>query len=101
MILRILLILLPVLASPFSSFHKSHFYVVFAKGNLAEIKEEISNVQAAGIPEQDAYEGALMMRKAAMRTLPVDKLHDFKTGHGKLEEAIGRDSSNVDRKSVV
>jgi hypothetical protein len=96
MILRILLILLPVLASPFSSFNKSHYYVVFAKGTMAEIKEEISGELAMDFPGRQAYEGALLMKRAGLRSLPVDKMHDFKKGHAQLESAIASDTSNTE-----
>lgn len=46
--------------------------------------------------EKQAYEGALLMRKAGLLKRPKDKLHVFKQGATKLETAISGNNSNAE-----
>lgn len=96
MILRLVLILLPVFGAFSANIDKSGFYSVFSRGTLKEIDHELSVISQASFPEQMAYEGALLMRKAGKRTLPKDKLRDFRAGCTKLEGAIAADSTNAE-----
>lgn len=75
-------------------FDKSAFYAVMASGNLEKINDEIATVTAASIPEKEAYEGALLMKKAGLLTKASDKLKFFKSGRIKLESALLKDSTN-------
>ena len=75
-------------------FDKTSFYSVMASGKLAEINNELIIVAAVSIPEKEAYEGALLMRKAGLLKKAADKLKFFKSGCIKLESAIKSDSAN-------
>jgi hypothetical protein len=48
----------------------------------------------ASVPEKDAYEGALLIRKAGLVKLPAEKLKLFKKGRIKLETALLNDADN-------
>ena len=75
-------------------FDKTSFYSVMASGKLAEINHELTNVAAVSIPEKEAYEGALLMRKAGLLKKASDKLKHFRSGCMKLESALMKDSTN-------
>lgn len=96
MILRIVLILLPLLDIGSGVFDRSGFYAVFAKGNLQEINQELDSIAVISFPEREGFVGALLMKKAGLRTSVRDKLGDFKSGSRKLEAAIQADSTNVE-----
>jgi hypothetical protein len=78
------------------AFDKQGFYTVMASGRVREIDRELEGLETAGIPEKEAYEGALLMKKAGYLTLPKDKLKNFRLGCTKLETAISRDSANAE-----
>ncbi len=75
-------------------FNKQAFYNVMASGNVDEINAELISVSAAPIVEKEAYEGALLMKKAGLMTKPSDKLKFFRSGRIKLESSLIKDSSN-------
>ena len=77
-------------------FDKAAFYAVMASGKLKEINSELAIVAAAATPEKEAYEGALLMRKAGLLAKPAEKLKSFKAGCIKLESALLKDSTNVE-----
>jgi hypothetical protein len=65
-----------------------------ASARLREINEELTLIASSSIKEKEAYEGALLMRKAGLLIPPHEKLSSFKTGYHKLEAALAKDSSN-------
>jgi hypothetical protein len=79
------------------SFDKSAFYAVMASGNLRRLNAELAIIEAAPIAEKEAYEGALLMRKAGQAGQagpPAVRLKFFRSGRIKLESAIATDSTN-------
>ena len=78
------------------TFDKSAFYGVMKTGGVEEINEQITIVHATSLHEKEAYEGALLMKKAGLVQKPKDKLHFFKSGCLKLETAIHSDSNNIE-----
>jgi hypothetical protein len=75
-------------------FDKTSFYNVMASGNINKINDELKIVEAVSIPEKEAYEGALLMRKAGLLKKAADKLRSFKSGCIKLESSLLKDSTN-------
>jgi hypothetical protein len=75
-------------------FDRSAFYGVMATGSLEGVNHELALVRASAIMEKEAYEGALLMRKAGLVAIPAEKLKFFKSGRIKLESAILNDSTN-------
>jgi hypothetical protein len=75
-------------------FDRQAFYAVMASGDLDRLDGELSRVGSASIPEKEAYEGALLMKKAGLVARPAEKLKFFKTGRLKLESALLKDSTN-------
>src|ERR1700736_1374516 len=75
-------------------FDKPAFYRVLASGDVDKINAELTGIGASSIPEKEAYEGVLLMKKAGLVTKPADKLKFFKAGRIKLETSLAKDSSN-------
>ena len=78
------------------TFDKAGFYAAIASGKREEIDKELSIVTAAGIREREAYEGALLMRKAGLLPRAKEKLATFKSGYSKMENSIAKDSGNAE-----
>jgi len=77
-------------------FDKPGFYEVLASGKLSEINKELDLLNTVSIPEKEAYEGTLLMRKSGLLKIPAEKLRFFKKGRIKLESALLKDSSNCE-----
>ncbi len=76
------------------NFDKKAYYAILKSGKMADVNEELDLIASSSISEKEAYEGVLLMRKAALQKIPVDKLKMFKKGRIKLETAIANDNSN-------
>lgn len=79
-----------------NGFDKSAFYNAMASNNLEEINGQLSIVKSASINEKDAFEGALLMKKAGLVTKAKEKLALFKAGRLKLEASIKKDNTNTE-----
>jgi hypothetical protein len=87
----------PVLARPmFQTFDKAGFFSVMASGKLEEIDAELSVLEASTVKEKEAFEGALLMRKAGLLSRPKEKLTTFKSGYIKMESSMAKDSGNIE-----
>lgn len=69
-------------------FDKSAFYSAMASNDLETVNTQLGIVKAASINEKEAYEGALLMKKAGMVNKVKEKLSLFKAGRSKLESSI-------------
>lgn len=67
-----------------------------ASGNVSQIDVLQKQLQKTSGAEKEAYEGALLMRKAETLAVPAKKLALFKKGHKKLEAAILYAPSNTE-----
>jgi hypothetical protein len=70
------------------NFDRQAFYKVMKTGDINAIDNEIALIEASSIAEKDAYEGAVLMKKAGLETKAKDKLQFFKPGRIKLETAL-------------
>ena len=75
-------------------FDKGGYYTVMASGNIAAVDSILSLLQQGTLKEREAYEGALLMRKAGLLRRPKEKLSVFRSGARELETALAKDSSN-------
>ena len=78
------------------SFDREAFYAVMASGNIEEINNELMFVRSQSFAEKEAYEGALLMRKAGLLKKPEEKLKAFKLGRIKLETALLDNNENAE-----
>lgn len=78
------------------SFDKSTFYSVLKSGKADEIDAQIKIVKKSLIPEKEAYEGTLLMKRSELYAKAKDKLNVFKSGRSKLESSISKDNNNAE-----
>lgn len=78
------------------SFDKPLFYNAMADKNIIDLDNQLNAVKISSIPEKEAYEGALLMKKAGLVSNLSNKLKFFKTGHKKLETAIKKEENNTE-----
>jgi hypothetical protein len=78
------------------NFSRPAFYSILASGKLEEINEELTLLSDVAVPEKEAYEGTLLMRKAGLVKIPHEKLKFFKKGRIKLETALLTDNKNCE-----
>jgi hypothetical protein len=79
---------------PYQGFDKESFYAVLASGDAGMIDAQLSMLREETIKGKEAYEGALLMKKAGFAAGPKEKLRLFKAGYIKLESSLAKDSSN-------
>jgi hypothetical protein len=77
-------------------FEKAAFYKAMASEDLALVDAQLEILKNEGFPEKEAYEGALLMRKAGLTGGPKEKLHLFKSGNKSFEKAISKDENNFE-----
>jgi hypothetical protein len=77
-------------------FDKSALYSAMAANDMEAVNTQLSVVKASSVYEKEAYEGALLMKKAGMVTRAKEKLSLFKAGRLKLEAAIKKDKENAE-----
>ena len=82
--------------NPARMFDRAAFYTIMSSGKLSEVNNELDMLYTSEIKENQAYEGALLMRKAGLVKIPAEKLHFFKLGYIKLEGAISDDKNNTE-----
>ena len=81
---------------PFQNFDRVTFYATMASGIVEDIDKQLAILNEVSIPEKEAYEGALLMRKSGVLKIAVEKLKYFKKGRIKLETALLKDSNNAE-----
>ena len=79
-----------------SAFDKSAFYAAIASENMETLNNQLAVVKAASFNEKEAYEGALLMKKAGLVTKAQEKINLFKAGRTKLDAAIKKDKENAE-----
>lgn len=78
------------------NFDKPAFYCAMATDKLEQINTQLAMIKGSSMDEKDAYEGALMMKKAGLITNTKEKINLFKAGRSKLEAAIKKDIANTE-----
>lgn len=79
-----------------SGFDKGAFYGALAANDMNSINAQLNMIKTSSINEKEAYEGALLMKKAGLIKKPAEKLSLFKAGRLKLESAIKKDKENAE-----
>ena len=89
----------PILAQDAGGeFSKASFYGAMSGNTEKAIDKQLGLLRQSSLPEKNAYEGALLMKKAGLASGPKKKLSLFKEGHQKLEAVLQADSTNVEWK---
>jgi hypothetical protein len=92
----ILILALSVTACAQSGIDKKVYYNVMASGQGGAMDAQLKVLKNLSGVERDAFEGALLMKKSGGLTIPAKKLSMFKQGYKKLEDAIAKNSNNVE-----
>jgi hypothetical protein len=79
-----------------TGFDKSAFYHAMASDNINEVNTQLNIIKEISFNEKDAYEGALLMKKAGLVSKAKDKLSFFKSGRLKLDAAIKKENENIE-----
>lgn len=79
-----------------AGFDKSAFYSAMASDNMEAVNSQLSVIKTSSINDKEAYEGALLMKKAGLVAKAKEKLSLFKAGRLKLESAIKKDKENAE-----
>ncbi len=79
-----------------SGFNRSAFYTAMSATDMELVNSQLAIVRSSSINEKEAYEGALLMKKAGLVTKAKEKLSLFKAGRSKLETAIKKDKDNAE-----
>jgi hypothetical protein len=82
-------------------FNDEEFFKAMASEDLKLVDQQLALVTKSSMKEKEAYEGALLMRKAGLIPRPKAKLSSFKAGHKKLEPAIEKDPKTLNTASFV
>jgi hypothetical protein len=77
-------------------FDKSAFYNALASDNMETINSQLAIIKSSSVNEKEAYEGAMLMKKAGIVKKASEKLSLFKAGRLKLEAAIKKDKDNTE-----
>jgi hypothetical protein len=76
------------------NFDKAAYYAILKSGKIDKVDDELTLLTSTTIVEKEAYEGTLLMKKAALIKIPAERLKTFKKGRTKLETALLNDGSN-------
>ena len=77
-------------------FDKDVFYAAMSSKSIEKINNVLTMLQSGSVAENDAFEGALLMKKAGLVQTAKEKLHLFKTGRKKLDATIKSNSDNAE-----
>ena len=72
------------------------FYKAMASKSVEEVDQQIAAVKQNASAEKEAFEGALLMKKADLVKPKKEKLKLFKEGREKLEKMINKQSKNAE-----
>ncbi|MEO6720100.1 MAG: hypothetical protein ABIN67_07025 [Ferruginibacter sp.] len=77
-------------------FDVATFYAAFSKNDTDQLNALLTELNETSVPAKEAYEGALLMKKAGLLSKAKEKLKLFKSGREKLEAAIKKDPDNYE-----
>ncbi len=80
----------------YDEINRQPFYKAMQEDNKDLVNAELTEVKKADSALQEAFTGALLMKKAGLGGSPTTKLSLFKQGHKMLEAAIRKDSANAE-----
>lgn len=79
-----------------NGFNRSAFYAAMSTNDVQVINNQLTIIRSSSIDGKEAYEGALLMKKAGLVTKAKEKLSLFKAGRSKLENSIRKEKENAE-----
>ena len=76
------------------SLDRSAFYRTMSSQKIEDVDKQLKLVRSSAFAGREAFEGALLMKKAGLIAEPHLKLRLFKSGYKKLDASIKADSAN-------
>lgn len=77
-----------------SSLDKEKLYLAMSADEVKAVEFHLKKIESSTDIESEAFEGALLMKKAGLIKGAKEKISVFKDGHRKLENSIKVDSTN-------
>lgn len=77
-------------------FDKNEFYKILSSENLAQLEDMITIIKKVSLPDREAYEGALLMKKAGFLNNKKAQLSLFRNGKIKLDTIILKNKENCE-----
>jgi hypothetical protein len=87
---------LPYAQTGTEAFNRTTFYDAFASNDVSTIQKELDIVGKSSQDGKEAFEGALMMKKAGLIKGASHKLKTFKSGREKLENMLDKHADNAE-----
>ena len=75
---------------------QNDFYKALSSESLENINAQLSAIKYSATADKEAYEGALLMKKAGLIKGAEEKLDMFKKGRSKLETSISKYNDNIE-----
>jgi hypothetical protein len=79
-----------------TAFNRAAFYTAFASDNISTIQKQLDIISKSLQDEKEAFEGALMMKKAGLIKGASHKLTMFKAVREKLENMLNKYADNAE-----
>ena len=79
-----------------TAFNRAAFYTALASDNISAIQKQLDILSQSLQDEKEAFEGALMMKKAGLIKGASHKLKAFKAGREKLENMLDKYADNAE-----
>lgn len=79
-----------------SAFDRASFYDAISSEDLEKVTHQLNILKDADISEKEAFEGALLMKKAGLIKGLSEKLAVFKEGNELLENALSAHPDNTE-----
>lgn len=95
-LLLLLTAALPYAQTGTEAFNRTAFYDAFASNDVSTIEKELDIVGKSSQDGKEAFEGALMMKKAGLIKGASHKLKTFKSGREKLENMLDKHADNAE-----
>lgn len=87
---------LPLAQNSSAAFDRGAYYTAFSSDNINTIQKQLDILKGGSQTQKDAFEGALMMKKAGLLKGAAHKLKEFKAGREKLENMIAKYAGNAE-----
>ena len=82
--------------APASASMLADVFAALKSDDSAQINSTLMKIESSSLKEKDAYQGALLMKKAGLVSNGLEKLSVFKKGRKLLEAMIKNDSLNAE-----
>ena len=76
--------------------NRADFYAAMASDKLEIVNGQQELLRSSDVDNKEAFEGALLMKKAGLVGKASEKLSLFKSGHKLLDNAIKNDATNAE-----